>query len=67
MFVRSMEIGHPYPYSYFTNEWVAAVRDELNKGWLNEVGIEEAVATAVKAGNLVLEKEQEELARLGVK
>ena len=67
VFVRSMEIGHPYPYSYFTNEWVAAVRDELNKGWLNEVGIEEAVATAVKAGNLVLEKEQEELARLGVK
>ena len=66
IFVDSMEIGYPYPYSFFTNEWVAAVRNELNKGWLNEVGIEEAVATAVKAGDLVLEKEQEELARLGV-
>ena len=61
-----MEVGYAYPYSYFTNEWVAAVRNELNKGWLNEVSIEEAVDTAVKAGNLVLEKEQEELARLGI-
>ncbi len=66
VFVQAMEIGYAYPYSYFTNEWVAAVRNELNKGWANEVGIEEAVGTAVKAGNLVLEKEQEELARLGI-
>lgn len=65
IFVDSMEIGYPYPYSFSTIEWIVAARDELNKGWLNEVSMDEAVATAVKAGNLVLEKEQEELKRLG--